>query len=585
MKRKQVNSNQPQAILSREQLLEMLDDYINGRITATPKNEPVSANVHFVVYYVSNEIKEHVKPFLVEYAYLLKQSGAQYIKGQYMRCLYAAWRQNQLFLHDLAGLMQTLDIESEHTKILEAILNYCSVYAPERLSLISKHPELLTGIFQGLKCNEKTLPICLDALSIWIEYLNKASHEFNPDAHQGFKRNLSFISKTICFIKQNMFHTQTEKLKFLQDCLSDFDSISAYEKLVSNKKPINRAWKLFAEMPPAAYTKANLRQVMEFVKVCQLHPGFFKARLPVLKSIDPERFTGEIVQNFFIDYNFPAWLLNDLTKERCSHHFSLLQWLLSGNNLRHYPDLPIDITKKAAHFIFNISETKELGNTEMANATVEWLTYFGQLRSSGVHGAFSREASNLLKNVTTVKSKDDWIRIFIHLFKMRIQPHELREVLDYVDQMRDIRFLKTTSAANPRRTVEEWHRILHEKQSLGRWYQRVLPNRGISKFEVTEEGAAYEIRQIETAMELYEEGRRMKHCVYSYVERCVEGHSSIFSLTKTHPGGDTVPLLTIEVNENAAIVQAKGWRNRTADPTEQKILALWAQKEQLRIAV
>ena len=93
--------------------------------------------------------------------------------------------------------------------------------------------------------------------------------------------------------------------------------------------------------------------------------------------------------------------------------------------------------------------------------------------------------------------------------------------------------------------------------------------------------------QLRTNRELLEEGRRQRHCVYSYVDRCFSGHSAIFSLrayARSESGGvDAVPdpatersRITIEVDRHKTIVQALGRRDRLPVSDEIRMLKVWA---------
>jgi hypothetical protein len=95
--------------------------------------------------------------------------------------------------------------------------------------------------------------------------------------------------------------------------------------------------------------------------------------------------------------------------------------------------------------------------------------------------------------------------------------------------------------------------------------------------------------------ELLNEGRKQKHCVYSYVQWCMAGRSAIFSLRGYSkrvagytPEGqilwekeNELTRVTIEVNHQRAVVQVRGPLNRQPFQEEKYILRLWAGEKGL----
>ena len=93
----------------------------------------------------------------------------------------------------------------------------------------------------------------------------------------------------------------------------------------------------------------------------------------------------------------------------------------------------------------------------------------------------------------------------------------------------------------------------------------------------------YSIRQITNDVALMVEGRVMSHCVYTYLQACLERRSSIWTLAYTEGSSVINKTLTIEVRDNA-IVQIRGKVNRFATDLEMGIIQEWAAKAGLQIA-
>jgi len=88
---------------------------------------------------------------------------------------------------------------------------------------------------------------------------------------------------------------------------------------------------------------------------------------------------------------------------------------------------------------------------------------------------------------------------------------------------------------------------------------------------------------------LLTEAAYMRHCVGRYWRRCSKGNSAVFSLSQ-YPlemePGRMIPRLTIEVHPaTRRVVQVRGRWNRPPDPFERNLIRIWAERNQLKVAV
>jgi hypothetical protein len=84
---------------------------------------------------------------------------------------------------------------------------------------------------------------------------------------------------------------------------------------------------------------------------------------------------------------------------------------------------------------------------------------------------------------------------------------------------------------------------------------------------------------------LHAEGRAMHHCVYTYVNRCRRGETTIWSL-RLRAGGEEKRMVTIEVDPHKrAIVQARAKCNRWPGIRSGEIIRQWASAAGLSLAV
>jgi hypothetical protein len=157
---------------------------------------------------------------------------------------------------------------------------------------------------------------------------------------------------------------------------------------------------------------------------------------------------------------------------------------------------------------------------------------------------------------------------------------EMNDFIDYFQATKDLddSFEVHGSALSTLRgRVEEWKHILWIERRLDgdNWSGRPIPD---AVYRTEEEGspAVWRIHQITDAIELSREGERLRHCVAKYRSSCMASKSSIWSLTYEYPFGKFNRGLTIEVDDEGAIAQCRGFANRAPLERERAILQRWA---------
>ena len=146
--------------------------------------------------------------------------------------------------------------------------------------------------------------------------------------------------------------------------------------------------------------------------------------------------------------------------------------------------------------------------------------------------------------------------------------------------------LKGRTASSVVKLSNEWH-LQMQRAKLGHHIQwRGL---GIADWAFEDKSEFWEVVELRDNKELVNEGRKQKHCVYSYVQRCVQGQSFIFSLrayrkvaadydAEGKPIWDKTYELrrvTIEVGASRSLVQVRGPLNRAPTFEEKAVLRRW----------
>lgn len=133
--------------------------------------------------------------------------------------------------------------------------------------------------------------------------------------------------------------------------------------------------------------------------------------------------------------------------------------------------------------------------------------------------------------------------------------------------------------------MEKWHADLGRIKILGNMYwDGHAINDDTFVTDVDQQKLYWHFKQIKTSKELALEGNMMRHCVYSYRDRCRDGHISIWSLsTSSDPKYDKSAKrrVTIELSNDGRITQAKKKANIAPTADERKIIYKWANKNGL----
>lgn len=144
------------------------------------------------------------------------------------------------------------------------------------------------------------------------------------------------------------------------------------------------------------------------------------------------------------------------------------------------------------------------------------------------------------------------------------------------------------------RAITDWHRelaaekVIHGAVSEPSGYASVELDRSRRGRDGQLQRRIWRMDEVRTSKEVAAEGRRMNHCVYSYVWSIQKGQTSIWSMTLEDGKGETGrwAMLTIEVRKDLRrVVQARGRLNRPATSEEHGILVGWAGKNGLEMSL
>jgi len=264
----------------------------------------------------------------------------------------------------------------------------------------------------------------------------------------------------------------------------------------------------------------------------------------------------------------------------------LVVWLASGGSFFQYAKsrLPIPLTRKATHVALGLrSESSLLRAIRKA-----------QVLSLANDAALAHAwATSIHASAIHAPDKETFFATFLEWLVTR--EHRSDDVSVMLDYAAD-RFTQNAKFSMKGRTVESflrdaraWHVELAKLRMVRQSFFRASGFKPLTTTVRKDEvRTVWRVEEILDAKSLFEEGRRMGHCVYSYGGAVQSGMTSIWIMTMEDGKGPTGrwAMLTIEVrNQTRSIVQARGRYNRMPTAEERTILARFAAQNGLSVAV
>jgi hypothetical protein len=244
-------------------------------------------------------------------------------------------------------------------------------------------------------------------------------------------------------------------------------------------------------------------------------------------------------------------------------------------------DFPVKMTRHLCHLFMH---------TPPGSSFIEGIRRAQVIASGGDLGIARAVCASWLGREFQGRREPFWELAIVWLCRQPdIERKQIGPLIDYFANMRkaDLYYsIKGRTYRSALRAMEQWHRDLAVQRKLenlvfkpsgfeGRRYVFKKKLNGRLLYD-----EVWTMREILQAEDLFEEGKRMRHCVSSYAELIMEGWNSIWSLRC-----DGVRALTVEVeNKGRRIVEARGVCNRAPKPFELAILRRWALFNGLSVA-
>jgi len=276
--------------------------------------------------------------------------------------------------------------------------------------------------------------------------------------------------------------------------------------------------------------------------------------------------------------------------EGCGRDIPYYIHIAQGGNIRSCPGFSPRLSKTQAHLFHTFSG--EVQNFRQA-------ALLAMARSYGVTDDVARA---LICNRHVQANHFDFWASFMEFLgrQAMVNPLEIHTLCDYLHRHRVVpaedprrpalvfSFRGRTMAALVER-AQAWHEeLIRERRDRNRTWEPIAVFR---QFMTSDEGYGWQMNEILSERELMREGRAMHHCVFTYLDECLERTSAIFSLTRRtyeRPAGFrclTVELVPQERGYHAfRIIQATGKHNSDPEPEELQALKAWAKANRVLLA-
>ena len=209
---------------------------------------------------------------------------------------------------------------------------------------------------------------------------------------------------------------------------------------------------------------------------------------------------------------------------------------------------------------------------------------------------------------TDLRNGEFWrtVWMFVIANARSIDPAQIAPMIDFIQSIRHERVavetpdgivfreppqpsfsMKGRTVQSMLRLMKEWHRSLGTANGGLTWQPSQLRPMLLEEPGHDPAGPTivWQLVELTNGAQLRAEGTALRHCVASYADRCWRGQSRIWSL-RARRGATVRHVLTIEVDPvRRAVIQARGWGNRSARGKPLRLLQEWALRERLRLAI
>ncbi len=431
------------------------------------------------------------------------------------------------------------------------------------LSLINDKKDLILKLENLILTQEETI---LRRLNKWFEFFN-----------ENYYRGVCMYSQTIFAIVDasrydDVFKTQTTH---------EFElSLKFYSHIFESN--------IFISLSELEHARFLLKLSLVFSKYPGMVSGSIKESISKLNNGSDNAALKTIFSSLYVKYENP-YILTDKIDSLTNEDIDLLMYILQGNNIRNYKNIPFPISRKESFiFINELPKNISFENNLLGRAII----------SSKLCNTKSCDIKLLKPLLTYSKvfrynlcdfNKDIMFWKSVFRFISRGNSAKYVSIQDYIDYFEYMKYSEAPNYSLRGRTVfsvenaiSNWHESADYPKNMElisqKWHRTTEKDVKINKDKIN-----YLFKEIINGEELFLESKKLKHCVFSYIDSCIHGHLTIWSLQKEV---DTIyqPFITIEVSNNK-ITQVSGKYNRAINDKENKLIEEWAEMMNYKMSI
>jgi len=336
-----------------------------------------------------------------------------------------------------------------------------------------------------------------------------------------------------------------------------------------------------ATIPYEMVLTLSPKQLLGLALIFQIKPDLIKNALTLWSPEMPFKPWG---YQMFDDFKIPNVILDYLLLTEIALTGPQLQFcavVLSGKSLRQvtseWPGLTFSKGMVKAIYEFNQYEK---------NDSFDGAMLMIMLIGKGIPQDQAIAYRHTLYDGDRIQTMVEWIFL---LTRKGMGTDDIRHTLDFLrsqskEELSQIN-LPTLTQREIREMTDVWlyTRLFESRTRRGQSYSFKAWSHIKECTWVINETKTIKISQILNSKDLFIEGKKQQHCVYSYSDFIRRGESAIFSLREIiglDSPAQAKPLVTIEVRKNK-ITQALGFKNRQPTQDEKQWLSEWALMNQL----
>jgi hypothetical protein len=502
--------------------------------------------------------RSKAEEFLYELKPLIIRSNIPYFNYQIIQLIYERWLIYPEIINSLIYFSKKIKTKKLDVEVWERIIYKCK-YGKEgykslngKLFLIPTCVNLNFSAELDINFIDQLMEINLPS-----ELLNLGKINFEKELLIKYEI-LFYLSK---HIQDDEYLEETKKNEVLNRTVAKFfaqpNRFTNYEEGY-----ISFIKLLCGIMSPDFIVNYDEKLLLKVYEIYQLKPELFSDQWIDPKLPKNDDILSTIFQKFIVSAYFRKNLFHLNEKEK--------EWFrefLKGTTIKNLKNLPFKPTNKAIHIFRNTEDHHDLNVTDGLIVS--------QLIAEGTTIDFALAFLQNLRNYNTVNF---WLKIIPSFSKKKLIVRKLGEVMDYISHKTFNENIKVDwkrkKMTNLILESHKWHNEIRLKRSLNFVGNTELPVSKIEPFKITlSDNSKFQIKQLTTFKELYIEGFKLQHCVYSYKYDCLYKRCVIYSLRHL-VGKSFEPLITIEVRGNK-VFQMRGYHNRVAKNNELEVIFEW----------